>query len=416
MIHKSIYPSLHIIRLLLYSWLCVLVVGCTVPTPAPTPTPSPAVRANDEIAVLTRVDGQVTRQDTNGNQESVQAFTTLAAGDRLQLAENTHIAVVCFADYYFTVDVAGDVEITEERCAAGTGMPTGSALRVKPDAGRIVLIEGSLALEEQARERESDYGNIPIILSPRNTSLIDFAPEISWVAVEGALEYQLGLSGLASFSDVILNANEVACADELDVTGSRVCSAAWPESWTLEPGQRYFLTVSARTGIASPLRGSEVSALRTLDQEQAKTVQDEISKIQALALDEGSEAMLLAPIYVTNGLNANAITAYTQATDFQPNPLLYVALGDSYREIDLQRYAVGAYQDALALLEQNDDVAVRAAAEFGLGHVYFARQNFVESVIHARTADELYKLLPDSPTNSRLSDAAGSLVIEGESR
>lgn len=391
MIHQPIHTPLRMIHILLYSWLCVLVVSCTVPTPVPTSTPPPAVRVDEEIAVLTRVEGQVTRPVANGNPESVQTFTTLAAGDRLQLAEDAHITVICFADYYFTVDVAGEVEITEERCAAGTGMPTGSAQRVKPDAGRIVLIEGSLALEEQARERESDYGNIPIILSPRNTNLLDFAPEISWVAVEGALKYQLSLSGLAAFDDVVLDANAVVCADELDVVGSRVCATAWPESWTLGAGQRYFLTVSARTGIAAPLRESAVSALRTVSADEIAVIQQQENEIQALGLDEDTQALLLAELYVRHEFYAQAIAIYNQMAT-QNSPLLFVTLGEIYREVNLQRYAFYAYQNALALPELGEsDLAMRAAAEFGIGQVYFAQQNYIEAQKHYSTAADHYK-------------------------
>ncbi len=417
MIHKSMYPSFRPIHLLLGSWLCMLVVGCTMPTPtpAPTPTPSPAVSVNEEIAVLTRVEGQVTRLDVNGNSQPVQAFTTLAEGDRLQLAENAHVTVICFADYYFTVDVAGEVAVTQERCAAGTGMPTGSALRVKPDSGRIVLIGDSLALEEQARERESDYGNIPIILSPRNTSLLDFAPAISWVAVEGALEYQLSLSGLSSFDDVVLDTSAVICAEELDVTGSRVCSAAWPDGWALEPGQRYFMTVSARTGIASPLRESEASALRTLDEEQMKSVQAEINTIYELGLDEGTEASLLAPIYVASNLNSQAISAYAQVINLQPTPLLYLALGDLYREINLQRYAFDAYQHSLDLLDASEDnLLVRAAAEFGIGQVYYAQQNFDEAEKHFKFALEIYRHI--TPISERIVQLAEDALVEAQLR
>ncbi len=415
MIHKRMCPSLSILRLLLGNWLCVLIVGCTLSTPVPTPTPSLVVSADEEIAVLTRVEGRVTRQDINGNAESVQAFTTIAAGDRLQLAENARITVVCFADYYFTVDVAGEVEITQERCAAGTGLPANSAQRVKPDAGRIVLIEGSLALEEQARERESDYGNIPIILSPRNTSLLDLQPTITWVEVSGALEYQLSLSGLSSFDDVILAAETVTCAEESRSVPSRTCSTPWPAVWTLESGQRYFLTVSARTGIASPLRESETSALHTLPTEEAETVKTAVADIQKITVDKVTEVTLLAGLYAQHELYNQATEAYEQVLSSQPAPAAYVTLGDLYRIIELYRYAFNVYQQALNLLDQGEDEpSVRAAAEYGIGQVYYARQNFDEAEKHFKATVEIYKHV--TPSNGRLVELAGTAVIEAESR
>ena len=148
------------------------------------------------------------------------------------------------------IDQPGEIQITKQQCANGIPLPANTTQYVKPDAGRIISTNGSLALEEQSRERETDYGNIPIILTPRNTALLDLQPMITWVEVSGSIEYQLSLSGIESFDDVRLSTEAISCVEDARISPDRICSTSWPTTWLLEPGKRYFLTVSARTGIA----------------------------------------------------------------------------------------------------------------------------------------------------------------------
>jgi tetratricopeptide (TPR) repeat protein len=373
-------------RSLLCGWLLVTLVAC-LSTPTPTPTPTPLPSKDEGIAVITYITGNVTLLDTGG---PVKAFQVLKGGSRLQVAVDAKVTVICFQERWFAVDQPSEVDVTQQ-CATAAPLPANTAQLVKPDGGRIVLIEGSLALEEQAREREGDYGNIPIILSPRNTSLLELQPTITWVEVSGALEYQLSLSGLSSFDDVILAAETVTCVEESRSAPSRTCLTPWPAVWTLESGQRYFLTVSARTGIASPLHKSEASALRTLAVEEAEGLEAEVTDIQTLELDAETQNILLANLYAENGIYIQATAAYERLVAMQPIPMVYVTLGDLYRTIDLQRYAFNAYQQALDLLIQGEDeLAVRAAAEFGMGQVEYSRGNFAWAEPHFGKAIDLY--------------------------
>jgi len=101
---------------------------------------------------------------------------------------------------------------------------------------------------------------------------------------------------------------------------------------------------------------------------------------------------------VKNELYAQAIATYEPMLVTQPASVLHVTLGDLYREIDLQRYAFAAYQAALVLLNAGeDDLAVRAAAEFGMGQVEYSRGNFKEAEQHYEKAIALY-LNIDAPT------------------
>jgi tetratricopeptide (TPR) repeat protein len=163
--------------------------------------------------------------------------------------------------------------------------------------------------------------------------------------------------------------------------------------WTLQPNQRYFLTVSVRTGIAAPPRPSEAVALRTLPEAELAAVQADADAIHTIeALDPLTRQALLAGLYAEHGLHQAAIAAYEEALTVQPVPLLSVALGDLYLETELLRFAFHAYQAALDALAapESDDPAVRAAAEFGIGLVYYGRANYAAAVPHFETAIDLY--------------------------
>ncbi|MCB0112316.1 MAG: hypothetical protein KDE53_40610, partial [Caldilineaceae bacterium] len=168
-------------------------------------------------------------------------------------------------------------------------------------------------------------------------------------------------------------------------------TAPWPADWQLDPDQRYFLTVSARTGIAAPLRESEVSSLRTLVATDLESVQATSAAIDALGLDPVTQNLLRAGRFREAGLAAQAIAAYEAAYIAQPTPEVAIALGDLYLDAELQRFAFLAYQAALDLPATEANPAKQAAAEFGIGLVYFNRGNYAEAEPHLATAFELYQ-------------------------
>jgi len=380
-------PARFIVFMLILSSFCVLLAACKPVNPPPTAQTA----QREPMAVIVALSGKVHLTNAADQNGAARPFQVLFPGNLLQLSPNAKADIVCFQERILSLAGPVDQEINDQSCASGAPLPANIAQLVKPDAGRILLLEGSLALEEQAREKETDYGNLPIILSPRNTSLLDLKPTVQWVAVEGAIEYQFSLSGLAAFDDLALGTEKVTCTPTPDATGSRVCTIPWPDSWTLEPGQRYFLTINALTGIAAPLRPSTASALRTLTAEEVQAVQTEETGIQALAVDTTTQTTLLVGLYAQHELYAEAIPAYEEVLTTQPAPILYLALGDLYRAVDLQRYAFNVYQQALDLLGQaKDDLAVRAASEFGMGQVEYSRGQFAAAEPYFQRAVEIY--------------------------
>lgn len=378
----------------------------TTAAPSVTPSPAPPKTANatpggaDLTALLSQVRGDVTVVETSGAGEQtarpVRPMQVLAAGATVRVPGGAQAGLICSTERW--IDLAGpsDWQLAEAACAGGRDLPAGTFKSMAPKAGRILFgdIVEMQTVESQTKEKQDDYGRIPVILSPRNTSLLELVPELRWVEVSGAIEYVLSLSGMKGFEDITLNAAELNCVDDPLAAPNRICSLPWPASqWPLEPGQRYFLTVAARTGVAEDLRPSEKSALRTLAGDAAGDVQAAVAEVEGLGLDAVTQDLRLASLYAEHGLYGDAIDAYERALGAQPAPVVYVALGDAYSRVSLYRWAFEAYRKALDLLSGGeDDLAVRAAAEFGIGRVYYNyADNFAEAEQHFAAAAQLYE-------------------------
>ncbi|MCB0129176.1 MAG: hypothetical protein KDE58_43215, partial [Caldilineaceae bacterium] len=343
--------------------LLLLLSGCVTPTPGqPTPTFAPptatvkgatAERSTDNadtIAVLTYVQGAVFVDEPAAHTRSLglmrpvaaeiqaTAFQELREGSTVRAAPDAMATIVCYGDQAYQVTDGTQTVVNSTTCGSGLPLPPGSVPYVAPTRGRLIDNDGSVVIEGETREREADYGQLPIIVSPRNTALFALDPTIAWVDVSGALEYVLSLSGLASFADVTIAADAVDCVADERTAPNRICTAPWPADWQLDPDQRYFLTVSARTGIAAPLRESEVSSLRTLVATDLESVQATSAAIDALGLDPVTQNLLRAGRFREAGLAAQAIAAYEAAYIAQPTHEVAIALGDPYLDAELQRF------------------------------------------------------------------------------
>jgi hypothetical protein len=379
----------------------------TAPSAIPSPVPQETASSNPAgaglTALLSQVRGEVTVVETSGAGEQTtrpaRPMQVLVAGATIRVGAGAQAGLICSTERW--IDLAGPSgwQLTEAACTEGRDLPAGTFRSMAPKAGRILTLDGSdvielKVVEAKTKEKEGDYGRIPVILSPRNTSLLELTPELRWVEVDGAIEYVLSLVGMKGFEELIVDASELTCVSDPLAAPNRICSLPWPASeWPLELGQRYFLTVAARTGVAADLRPSEKSTLRALAGDAASEVGAAVARVQVLNLDAFTQDLWLASLYREHGLYGDAIDAYERVLGVQPAAVIYVALGDTYSLVALYRWAFEAYCSALDLLsEGEDDLAVRAAAEFGIGRVYYNyADNFAEAAKHLEAAVRLYE-------------------------
>jgi hypothetical protein len=387
-------------RVIVNAILCLVatfLVGCGPASPpaglrsTPLPPTALAPTASKVCAVITQLNGDATVRSVSDSARRVLPLQVVCEGDILKVLPDGRADLVCSNDRWLSQPGPAELEITPATCARGSTLPAGAYAGVAPKAGVIPHAGGSLVVELETRERESDYGSIPVVLSPRNTALLDQRPAIRWVVVGDAVGYQIVLNGPAPAPlSANLDAGSVQCVSDPRYNLS-TCTLPFPDGWPpLQHGKTYFLMVGARMSIAAPPRAAQdPNKLTILSQDQAAQVETVLASVQNVA-GATSHDLLRGGLYAQHELYADAITAYEQVRSVQPLPVVAVTLGDLYRAIKLYRIAFDRYAEALKQLGGDGDPAVRAAAELGSGQVYYASQNFKEALARFQAAEKLY--------------------------
>ena len=319
----------------------------------------------DLTAVLIRIEGQVTLSPDNRTE--LRAVRRAAQRQVIRQGETVHVpagaqaTLVCSTDTL--VDLQGPLEWVLDAAACGRGqrLPESSYRSLAPQAGRLLPRQGVLLLEFETRGDESRG---PVLLSPRNTAILDPRPLLVWTRVPDVVDYEIEIRGTAR-TLIRVAAGDLQCGrglgpwQDLDVC-SWTPSDRWP---ALELDTPVLLRIGDRRTVATARDASMIRLLPAQDQE---TVRDALRQIAALPLDEASRLLLTAGACARQGLYADAIAAYDEALSLQDVPAARVTLGDLYLDRGLWTLAEREYRQVLA---GTPDPAAQAAAELGLGHV-----------------------------------------------
>ena len=305
---------------------------------------------------------------------SATPFQEMASGYQLRMAANSRATAVCYDGWARTFFGPGVQTFGPQGCQGGVRLPPGSGGWITRWPGTIVRGGGSLVIVSPLRETRSDYGRIPVVLRPRNTSLIDPPPTVSWTEVDGAVRYVFRLGGgPAAHALVAVDVTADMCHADDRLAPQRVCEAPWPwpaAAGVLTADSPYFFTVAAIMANAAAELKSENSVLHILPSQKADEVRTSISDIAALPLDDVTLGLLRAGSYADHDLLDAAIEAYRGVLEQQPSAVVWVAVGDLYQDSGMLRLASLAYQNALGQLDAGPEApVVRAAAELGVARI-----------------------------------------------
>lgn len=195
---------------------------------------------------------------------------------------------------------------------------------------------------------------IPYILYPRMTYLLQDRPIFRWNAVQGVTSYTvrlLGPGGLEWQTDV--SSTEVVYPDD-----------APPLDW----GVKYLVTVEADNGSSSLQDGGGLLGFELLDEDAIQEVEQEAAKIAGLEeRTEEERALTLAELYRRENLTAEAIaTLETLVEQGSQTPLVFRKLGDFYTEAGLNLLAEARYERASELFASTSDRYALTATLDGL--------------------------------------------------
>lgn len=184
---------------------------------------------------------------------------------------------------------------------------------------------------------------IPYVLSPRMTYLLDDRPTFHWNRVAGVARYAVRLLGPGGLEW------------QAEINSTRV---VYPDSAPpLERNVRYLLTVKADNGSSSLGDGGANLGFELLEEGKVKEIRKKAATITASSdLTEEAKALALAELYGSQSLNADAIAILEALVKKgSQTAFVYLRLGDLYAEIGLNLLAETRYSKAFELLSADRD-------------------------------------------------------------
>jgi hypothetical protein len=358
-------------RALLCLMLFVL-LGCTGASPNYPAAYTQLATSDRDVHLVVVVQGElsVKRQGWSTYAPALPG-TVLHYGDLLRLDGSAQATVVC-ADLTIA-SVPGGV----------SGIPC------KVDRP-VLVYDGSLVNPT----RSIPSGDFPLIVTPRKTKLLDPHPTLRWTPIAGATSYQVSVRGQGvNWSTDVNSGTEIAYPADAPA---------------LVAGATYKVIVVAGT------RSSEEETLpglgfTLLKPEEAAVVRDAEARIHALGLPGEPTRLLLANLYASQGLYAEAIEQYEALSSTAQEPAVLRSLGDIYLTLGLNHPAEASYLQALKLSEPANDVEGQALAQHALGRIYETIGNAGEAAQRLQKAREQYQRLGDTQTIKQIDERLAGL-------
>lgn len=333
-------------------------------------TPNPA--GDTPVNLVVGVEGNISIK-RQGWTDYAPAFFGMALrnDDLLRLDGSSQATVACS-------------DLTLAKAAGGvSAVPCKGTKSMLVSGGRLVMPTRADAPLE-----------IPLLVSPRKTKLMSAHPILRWSPVAGTTLYKVSLRGPnLSWSSDVSGKTEIAYPSDAPA---------------LAAGATYKLSVTAgaRSSDEESIPGLGFTMLKA---EEAQVVRDGEARIRGLGVSDAAARLLVANLYASQGLIAEAIEQMESLMAVAAEPAIARALGDLYLKIGLNRLAEERYTQALALSQKLNDVEGQAIAQNALGLVYEALGNKAEAVQRSQKAIEWYQKLGDSKTIAQIQDRITSL-------
>ncbi|OLT62985.1 tetratricopeptide repeat protein [Moorena bouillonii] len=346
-------------KLLIYLVLGLTLVVCLARL-ADHGRPGHPIGGGFNLVVALRPQGQVKlKRSTWPDYQPAFIGVSLAATDQLLLGSNTFAKVLCQNLTEWEPEGGRDY-IVSEGCA-----PTSKPKLLKYDQDKVI-------------ERSSNNPDIPYILRPRDSSVLNQQPLLRWHEVEGASTYQVRVIGPG------VEWEQQTSATEIVYSGNQ----------SLQPGARYWLIVKTDQGQSYKQEGS--SGFTILDQEKAQEVSAAAEEIKQKQWSKPAEALALAHLYRSYGLNTEAIDLLETALgDGSESIRIYQLLGDIYQQVGLNRLARERYLQALELAKAAGDLDTQAQVLGGLAVTSGIIGQKDEAIAWLEQGKEVYQTLGD---------------------
>ena len=349
-------------RIVLLLLLAGLLAGC-----GPAVTPMPAAGDANALHTLVSVSGQVSVKRQGWTQYAPLLFGAgVRLGDLLRLDVGAKALLAC-------------ADLTLVNAPAGVG---GLPCKV---AQPILTYAGSLLSATRADVPPA----FPQIVAPRKTKILNPRPVLRWLSAGAGARYKVTVQGPG-----VTWSAEVVDQTEL------VYPADAP---ALQAGAAYKLKVEAG-GRSSDLENLPGLGFTLLSDADAKAARAAEEKIRALKLEDAPARLLLANLYISKGLDAEAIGLLESLAAEKAEPAVRLALSDLYLKSGVNSLAEEGYLAALKLSEAAGDIEGQAAALRALGLLAEARGNPGEAAGQWKASLALYEKLGDAKMMKELGE------------
>jgi hypothetical protein len=286
------------------------------------------------LVVLVQGHAEIKRKNWTGFAPLIFG-ANLQAGDVLRMDQSSVAKVVC-----------SDLKLHD----LGTGM-TGTPCISTQD----ILRRPDGSLLRPTRGAPAD-GLFPVILSPRFTKILSDRPLLRWTEVKDASTYHVLVRG----PELVWTSN----------VWSRTEIQYPDNAQKLEAGQNYKLIVAVDEERNSELESGPGLGFSVLPSKERTIVLEEQQQLERLGLEDGPTQYLIAYLFASHGLNAEAIQRLEAASKKFQVSATERFLGDLYMTVKLPRQAETHYLKSLELSEKEQDDEGQLQCRLALADIY----------------------------------------------
>jgi len=349
--------------------ICLVAACSAASTPAveetataPAETGGPPVLPN----LLVEAEGEIWLRRVGWSEFLPAGFgIAVQPGDLLRVPEGSVVSVFCGNE---TLWDAGPKTLPDDGLEHTAPCQTGRPPRPWSDVAAL---------------RGEQSGGIPYIVRPRNTALMSNRPQLEWHPLPGVDSYTLTL-----ISDDGQDRPPVEVSDE---------QLEWPADWLpLETRATYVLVVEG-DGARSDEGNEQHAGLGfwLLSDTDAEMVSALESRLRAQPIRPEATALLVAELYLTHQLRAEAADLLESLTTSSGAASIWLVLGQTQLEAGLASESRSALDEAVAVAQETGQQAVEAAARVGLALVARLQDDAATADTHLRAARLLYEQVGD---------------------
>lgn len=298
--------------------------------------------ASTPVAIVASMRGRVEVSSARGGAKPAAFGRALQRGDRVTVGKGGGATLLLADGSVITLAERGSITLGgATQPVHATALPSEVFAHVNQFVTAGSRQTGLVTLADMRSDADA---SAPLLLSPRNTSVLDDAPALRWRAVPGASRYRVRV-GPAGGSE--------AWAREVPATAGAEASLDFPaDAPRLAPGVEYEWEVAALDDKGTLRR--EGAIVRMLPEDERASVMQNLARIAESAGRETAATRFLSGSYLSGlGLYDDAARQFEALVSLSPDsPESHEALGNVYLKIGASDRAAAEFRQALALQRQ----------------------------------------------------------------